>query len=277
MKDLKVHDIGALRWDGAVFHSANKEALMDFLKGVDFVCGHNIIRHDIRFLSGDLASGFLFVDTLFVSPLLFPERPYHRLLKDDKLLYEQMNNPVNDCEKARDLLMDEVAQWDRLSQSQKTIFATLLRDHVEFNGFLAFVQAKAVHKEELPALVRSAYRGRICEHADIESIVSQQPCELAYALALTDTTDHRSVTPAWVLHNYPNVENVLQRLRNTRCVEGCDYCNDSLDVYVNLKRFFGYDAFRTYEAQPLQDNAARAAVERRSLLAIFPTSRRCRR
>ena len=43
------------------------------------------------------------VNTLYVSPLLFTERPYHRLLNDDKLVSEQMNSPVNDCEKARDL------------------------------------------------------------------------------------------------------------------------------------------------------------------------------
>ena len=54
------------------------------------------------------------VDTLFLSPLLYPERPYHHLLKDDKLISEQMNNPVNDCVKARDLLLDEVARWEPL-------------------------------------------------------------------------------------------------------------------------------------------------------------------
>lgn len=43
MKDNRIHDIGAMRWDGAIFHSANKRELLEFLKGVDFVCGHNII------------------------------------------------------------------------------------------------------------------------------------------------------------------------------------------------------------------------------------------
>lgn len=39
VKDKKIHDIGAVRWDGAVFHSANKTELMDFIKDVDYVCG----------------------------------------------------------------------------------------------------------------------------------------------------------------------------------------------------------------------------------------------
>ena len=271
IKDHRIHDIGALRWDGAVYHSANKRELADFLKDVDFVCGHNIIHHDAKYLFGEEKDRWMLLDTLYVSPLLFPEHPYHRLLKDDKLMSEQVNNPVNDCEKARDLLMDEVAQWESLSSSMKTIFATLLQGQKEFEGFLDFINAKAEKKELLAELIRSEYKGMICEHADLDSIITRQPCELAYALALIATTDHRSVTPPWVLHNYPNVENVVRLLRHNHCTEGCAYCDKELDVHVNLKQFFGYDEFRTYEGEPLQERAALAAVERKSLLAIFPT------
>ncbi len=271
VKDKKIHDIGALRCDEAVLHSADKQAALDFLENVDFVCGHNIIHHDAKYLFGDEPHKWVLVDTLFVSPLLFPERPYHRLLKNDKLLSEQMNNPVNDCEKARDLLMDEVARWNVLPDSKRTIYATLLRDVPEFEGFLEFVVAQPENKALLPELIQATYKGKICEHADLADIVNQQAEELAYALALIDTTDYRSVTPPWVLHNYPNVENVVKLLRHTKCVEGCRYCNKELDVHHNLKQFFGYDQFRTYEGEPLQENAARAAVEGKSLLAIFPT------
>lgn len=120
-------------------------------------------------------------------------------------------------------------------------------------------------------LIRSEFRGRICEHADIESAINQHPCELAYALALINTTDRRSITPGWVLHNYPNVEHLVRILRHTRCVQGCAYCDKELDVHVNLKQYFDFDEFRTYEGEPLQENAVRAAVEHKSLLAIFPT------
>ncbi len=270
-KDHKIHDIGALRWDGAVFHSANKQKLFDFLNGVDFLCGHNIIHHDAKYLFGTDICQCMFVDTLYVSPLLFPERPYHRLLKDDKLVSEQMNNPVNDCEKAKDLLMDEVACWEALSEEKKTIFATLLQEVPEFEGFMDFVKAKAGKREKLADLIRSEYHSRICAHANIENIITHYPCELAYALALIDTTDHRSITPPWVLYNYPNVEQVVRLLRNTICDDGCAYCNKGLDIHNNLKHYFGYDQFRRYEGEPLQERSVRAAVEGKSLLAIFPT------
>lgn len=271
MNDHRIHDIGALKCDGAIFHSANRSELLAFLKGVDFVCGHNIIHHDAKYLFGDVAHQWMLVDTLYVSPLLFPQRPYHHLLKDDKLVSDQANNPVNDCEKAYDLLMDEVAQWEALSGDKQNIYAALLQGTAEFEGFLNLVNATAADADTLATLIRSTYEGKICENADIGNIIAQHPCELAYALALIDTTDYRSITPAWVLRNYPNVENVVRRLRHTICPQGCNYCNKYLDIHYNLKQYFGYEQFRTYEGEPLQERSVQAAVEGKSLLAIFPT------
>lgn len=271
LKDKRIHDIGILRWDGAKYHSADKRAAISFLGDVDFVCGHNVIHHDMKYLLGDEVQRWQLVDTLYVSPLLFPERPYHHLLKDDKLMNEQMNNPVNDCEKACDLMMDEIAKWKALPDAHRFIYATLLRDVPEFAGFLAMVDAEVCDETTLVEHIHTAYDGRICRHADLAAIIEQQPVELAFALALISTTERNSITPPWVLHNYPNVENVVHRLRHTRCAEGCDYCRKYLDAHYNLKYFFGYDQFRTYEGEPLQENAVKAAVDSKSLLAIFPT------
>ncbi|MCF0201620.1 MAG: hypothetical protein HUK16_09770, partial [Bacteroidales bacterium] len=109
VKDLKIHDIGALCSDGTIYHGASKTALFKQIENVDFLCGHNIVNHDVKYLFGDEPFRYILVDTLYMSPLLFPKRPYHNLVKDDKLVTEQLNNPVNDCQKARDLLMDEIA------------------------------------------------------------------------------------------------------------------------------------------------------------------------
>lgn len=277
LKDHKIHDIGALRHDEAVYHSASKEGLVRFVDDVDYLCGHNIIHHDIRYLFGDEDIRWRVVDTLYMSPLLFPERPYHSLLKDDKLMSEQMNNPVNDCRKAKDLLMDEIGRWKSLSEDKRRIFTALLRGTEEFDGFLGMVGAEenplAVRsdQEELSRLIVRTFHGRICAHADVTALISQSPCGLAYALALADTTDHRSITPAWVLRNYPEVEHIVRTLRHKRCDDGCEYCDSQMDIHNGLKSFFGYDRFRTYEGEPLQERAAQAAVDGKSLLAIFPT------
>ena len=102
VKNHKIQDIGALRYDGATLHKNSKADLQAFLRHIDFLCGHNIVHHDAKYLFGDERQPWALVDTLYMSPLLFPERPYHRLVKDDKLMSDEMNNPVNDCEKARE-------------------------------------------------------------------------------------------------------------------------------------------------------------------------------
>ena len=270
LKDNKIHDIGALRYDNAIFHNASKKEFYDFINNVDYLCGHNIIHHDIKYLFGSEQHRWQLVDTLYMSPLLFPECPYHKLVKDDKLINEQMNNPVNDCQKAKELLWDEIARWHSLPYDKRKIFASLLKGQKEFDGFLNMVNFDEV-ASNLPELIKQVYYGKICDHADLSSIIHQHPCALAYALALIDTTDFRSITPGWVLHNYPEVEYIMKTLRHTSCNNGCSYCNTLLDIHHNLKTFFGYDKFRTYEGEPLQENAAQAAVEGKSLLAIFPT------
>lgn len=270
LKNHKIHDIGALRHDGATYHKSSKEGLFEFLGDTDYICGHNIIHHDAKYLFADKICRWILVDTLYISPLLFPERPYHKLVKDDKLISEQMNNPVNDCEKAKDLLLDEVARWHSLQDEKRRLFASLLKGKKEFEGFLNMVDAEYIN-ERVPELIRKLYEEKICQHADLDMLIKQHPCGLAYALALIDTTDYRSITPGWVLHNYPEVEFIVKLLRHTSCNKGCAYCNRQLNVLPSLKAFFGYEQFRTYEGEPLQEQAAQAAVKDKSLLAIFPT------
>lgn len=286
LKDHKIHDIGALRDDGATFHQASQTALDQFLQEgkVDYICGHNLIHHDAHYLH---LNGFL-IDTLYLSPLLFPKRPYHHLVKDDKLMSEQMNNPVNDCEKAKELLMDEIAAWNLLSENKRKIFTLLLQHEKEFRGFLMYVGAIETDDSisddtilnhaisdhaiiEVSEFILSEYKNHICAHADIPALAAQSPCGLAYALALIGTDDYQSVTPGWVLHNYPEVEHFIYVLCHTQCADGCEYCNRMLDIHYNLKQLFGYDAFRTYDGEPLQEQASQAAVDGKSLLAIFPT------
>ncbi len=270
LKDHKIHDIGALKHNDTTFHKTSKEELFIFLNDIDYICGHNIIHHDAKYLFTDKTCLWILVDTLYISPLLFPEHPYHKLVKDDKLISEQMNNPVNDCKKAKDLLLDEIVRWNSLPKEKRILFASLLKDKKEFTGFLSMVSAEYTH-EGISELIKELYTGKICQHADLDMLIKQYPCGLAYALALIDTTDYRSITPGWVLYNYPEVEFIVKLLRHTNCREGCDYCHTQLDVLHNLKVFFGYERFRTYEGEPLQEQAAQAAVKGKSLLAIFPT------
>ena len=133
----KVADYGAVRDDGAVLHSHSKADFDAFVSKCDTVCGHNIINHDLKYTS--LRGNLTIVDTLFLSPLLFPKRPYHHLVKDDKLQVDELNNPVNDSMKARDLFNDEVAAWNQLTDNRKEIYYYLLNETQEFGGFFKYI------------------------------------------------------------------------------------------------------------------------------------------
>lgn len=147
-EDKRIHDIGAVRENDVIFHSNDICGFVDFVSDAEFLCGHNIIHHDLKYLSPALDGRITaqFVDTLYLSPLLFPKRPYHALLKDDKLQTDELNNPVNDSRKAQILFWDEVNAFDILPDNLKRIFYELLHNSPEFKGFFAYINYNPVPK-----------------------------------------------------------------------------------------------------------------------------------
>jgi len=267
----KILDLGAVRPDGASLHTPSPGAFSELIAGADFVCGHNILKHDLKYV-GKCFNGErppVFIDTLPLSPLLFPTHPYHRLVKDDKLQSDELNNPLNDAMKAMELFYDELNAFHALPPKIRRIYCALLYPVPEFQGFFRYVGYQPYPLTE--AVVKDAFDRKLCRNARIDAVMGAYPVELAYALALIGAADYHSITPPWVVRSYPKVENVLHFLRGTPCEEGCPYCAERLDIHKGLKRIFGYDGFRTFNGEPLQENAADAAVHGRSLLAVFPT------
>jgi ATP-dependent DNA helicase RecQ len=277
-RSLNILDIGSIRDDGDTFHKGSLPEFISFLTGTKFVCGHNIINHDIKYIGKELAEAGIetsnIIDTLFLSPLLFPTKPYHALLKDDKLQSDDTNNPLNDSIKARDLFYDEVSTFCQVDDNLKHIYYLLLKDKPEFRAFFWFI-GYSCEETDLVKLITLKFKDEICEQAEFARIIETQPVELAYCLSLIDSfirhPELRSVTPAWVLKNYPEVEQIMFRLRNRPCISGCSYCNKALDIHRGLKELFGFDSYRTFGSEPLQENAVRAALNNKSLLAVFPT------
>lgn len=267
----RILDLGAVKPDGARFHSPAVRDFMEFVSGCRFICGHNIIEHDFKYLGKyfeDFGS-YSLVDTLPLSPLLFPRRPYHRLVKDDKLQSDELNNPFNDSIKAMELFNDEINAFKALPFGIRRIYCGLLYNSEQFRGFFDYNGYKPYPVSE--ELIKKEFEGRLCQNAGLEAFIKKRPVELAYALALIGSGDNYSVTPKWVLKNYPHVENIVYVLCGSPCEEGCAYCAERLNVRKGLKRIFDYDNFRSYNGEPLQERAAQAAVNGGSLLAVFPT------
>ncbi|MFL5745776.1 MAG: hypothetical protein ACJ751_13980, partial [Niastella sp.] len=267
-KSRIILDIGSVKDDESSFHKTSLIEFKNFLNGTQFICGHNIFNHDIKYIGQTLKEAGIgpsnIIDTLYLSPLLFPTKPYHALLKDDKLQSEDPNNPLNDSIKAKDLFSDEITAFKLQDETLKEIFYLLLNNRKEFNAFFRFIDYVSP-SIGLESLIRTNFKNEICEQVDLAKIISAHPVELAYCLSLINSFIHHnkihSITPRWVLKNYPEVERIMFRLRNKPCISGCAYCNNALDVHRGLRRFFGFGTFRTYGSEPLQEKAVKAAVD----------------
>jgi ATP-dependent DNA helicase RecQ len=275
LRNRKVIDMGAVTNEGVPFHSNSMDDFAVLLNKTDYICGHNIIRHDLKYLQNKtywLDSGRIkYIDTLFLSPLLFPAKPYHHLLKDDKIQSDDLNNPVNDSLKAKDLFYDEITAFNELEEPLKQIYFLLLHEHMEFKYFFEYVSFHCSRENDVSELIRAQFANIFCSNAPLEKIIDEHPIELAYCLALIHSSDRYSITPPWVLMNYPEVHRIMFLLRNKPCLTGCSYCDESLNARKGLKEFFGFDAYRTFNGEPLQEKAVKAALNNQSLLAVFPT------
>lgn len=257
--------------DGDKFHDTSKIRFTEFIKDARFICGHNIVCHDLKYF--DLPEGVRekdIIDTLFLSPLFFPNKPYHKLVKDDLPLEGEPYNPLNDSIKCITLFLDEISAFSKLPFELKRILNTLLSDVPGYGGFFGYLDFndKAVYPGRE---IRQLFFGKICDNCDLDALISEHPVELAYALMYIYKYDGESQIPPWVLYNYSAVSTVVKKLRLTPCDDGCPYCNRVFNLKERLREKFGYPDFRKYNDEPLQEEAVRAAVRNESLIAVFPT------
>ncbi|MBS5491989.1 MAG: RecQ family ATP-dependent DNA helicase [Sutterella wadsworthensis] len=269
-------DLGAISTDGATFHSSRIADLQRFVwdHGGEsaLIAGHNICHFDIPVVlpMTDFGSRAQ-IDTLYLSALLFPQERFHALLKNERLRVGELSNPLSDAKKAKELFDLEVAAFRELMPEIQQILCDLLANTKPFGGFFQYLGLQVRETTDLSERIHDAFRDQVCEHADLQPWIETSPMELAFALALLASRLPVNVIPAWVQWQMPGVQRVLNGLCGTPCTQGCRYCLEQLNLHVGLKKWFGYDAFRTYAGEPLQENAATAALKGDALLAIFPT------
>ena len=127
--DLEITDSGMIRefgtlLDGSQFHgkkvnAQSVEEMGNFISNAKVVVGHNIIAHDLEHIANldprNPLSSKPVLDTLRLSPICFPENPYHKLVKGYKLEGDSRSDPIKDCELAHALLNDEINALSRLN------------------------------------------------------------------------------------------------------------------------------------------------------------------
>lgn len=273
VKTEKIEDYGGVKRNGGSYHSNSGNGFWKFLEGAKYLAGHNILNHDLGYIGHKLKErcpDCHVIDTLYLSALFFAERPYHRLVKDYKLVSKERNNPLTDSELSKEVFEDSLNRFNELEESWKTIYYGLLHDCSGFQGFFEWMDFQPTGYD-LKLLIEKSTKGMVCENAEIDSFIAEHPTELAFALAIIMTGDKYSITPPWITFKFPYVATIIHILCGRPCAKGCAYCDERFNLHKKLKQFFGYDEFRSYGGEPLQEKAVRAAVNGKSVLAILPT------
>jgi ATP-dependent DNA helicase RecQ len=269
----KVLDFGAINSKGQEFHQASFSKFAKFIKKSDFFCGHNIISHDIKYINKSAGKKLIknskAIDTLYLSVLLYPQQPYHKLVKNDKLQPSDSNNPLNDSKNAKKIFYDELSTFNDLPLKEKEIFYYLLRDLDGFKAFFDYLGFKPKFSD-VKQLILDVYDSKFCLNADLDTYIKNYPRELAYTLALIKT-EPNSLFPEWLLNTFPKVEDIMMLMRGNPCEEKCSYCKTSLDPKIGLSRYFGYQDFRKFDGENLQEMAVSAALKNKSFITVLPT------
>ncbi|WP_374089589.1 RecQ family ATP-dependent DNA helicase [Methylomicrobium lacus] len=254
--------------------------------------GHNVIAFDqpaLSLLHPDLALHQLpLVDTLELSPIAFPQNPYHRLVKDYKLCTTTRNDPVRDAELAYELFLD---QADALRQR--------VADHPDEMLCLHFLLASENGKgvANFFATLRAALRpslgeaqaawcratdGKVCrvgQRAVVNDYLADPEWRkpLAYALTWLRVAGGNSVLPPWVSLSFPKTRELITRLRDVPCTDPtCAWCREQHDLLKLLPHYFpGITRFRdtptTADGRSLQQAIVEHGFAGKPSLAILPT------
>lgn len=265
--------------------------LNELTLGATFVLGHNVIAFDqpaLAVLHPDLTLHQLpLVDTLELSPIAFPQNPYHRLVKDYKLCTTTRNNPVFDAELAYDLFLD---QKEALKQRVEAHPDEILCLHyllssengkgiANFFAILRGTLRPSLH--EAQAAWMHATDGKVCITAQntvcdwLDKEEWQKP--IAYSLAWLGVAGGNSVLPPWVDFAYPKTREVIKTLRDVPCTNPkCAWCKEQHDLLTVLPKYFpGITQFRssptTSDGHSLQQTIVENGFSGKPTLAILPT------
>ncbi|HYO11568.1 MAG TPA: RecQ family ATP-dependent DNA helicase [Thermoanaerobaculia bacterium] len=296
----RILKIGAVQGDRVLERKGRfplREALAELDRmadGAEFILGHNLLDHDLPALERITPRlgllGKPVVDTLCLSPLAFAENPYHRLVKDYKLVRDAVNDPVADARLAGRLFEDQKESFSRMvaTQPERVAFYAFCLGGAGDNrrrGLAAVLTAiagrPAMSTEEAEAWLTTAFPDTLCRTA-LGGLLPESLLRVegrtawAYAAAWLRVAGGSSVLPPWVRLRHPETVRLLEALRERPCSDpGCSWCRQTHDSEGPLRRFFGLESFRPAPAAPDGGSLQRAIVEHglagEPLLAVLAT------
>ena len=257
-----------------------------------FVLGHNVVAFDqpaLAALHPGLALHALpLIDTLELSPVAFPQNPYHRLIKDYKLCTTTRNDPVRDAELAYALFLDQAEALRQCAEARPDEMLCLHFLLAPENGkgvanfFATLRRSLKPSLADALAAWQRVTADKVCVTGQRWALELALPDPvwhkpMAYVLAWLRVAGGNSVLPPWVHHNFPQVREAITRLRDSPCADpACTWCREQHDLEALLPRYFpGITRFRSTPATADGRSLQRAIVDNgfagRPTLAILPT------
>ncbi|SMN00051.1 ATP-dependent DNA helicase RecQ [uncultured Candidatus Thioglobus sp.] len=269
----KIDNLGYLS-DKSAFESTSisrvKEACLN--DDINFICGHNFIDHDKKFLAktgfNPIFEKVEIIDTLYLSMLLCTNKRTHKLdkpYKDTQINIE--NQPLGDSEQTK-ALFDSLNQlFDKLDEDIKSVFYQLLKDDLHFSGFFIYkdYQFKSI---DVYQQIQSFIEIDKAQYLDIEK---QFPIEIAFIISFLRLADQGAISLV-ILNKYPKVVELLKKMT---------FNEDALDIKSFSVEEFNISKFREFDTRVSgdlfdsgkisQEEIVKASIGSESLLAILPT------
>ncbi len=290
-RDESFHAMAARRdgqerlWERARFQHAHTE-LCAWLEPSDLLVGHNLHRHDRLAIQRRQPRSPLLkhptLDTLELSVLAFPRRPYHRLVKDDLLVRDAKPNPISDVRASEKLLEDAVYELRALPPGEARLLATLLArlkapPHVRRGWRWLLERLGWPWDPDAPLELAEAWEGRVCLNSPrLRADTVDMPLLMVSAWLRAAGHQDGSVLPGWVRRTWPETPALARDLRATSCDDPeCGWCRTQLCPDHWLTEVFGYPSYRARPAAPDGSSLQRLLVERglqgQSSFGILPT------
>lgn len=281
-KTKKVQEIGLLHQDKELKTSSIQESIA-FINLCDssYLAGHNFIDFDMEILKETSMyqhiKEYNIIDTLPLSLLLFNEKTVHSLPKNYKSEDDFKNDPVEDSKITLKLFVKLEERFLSLDKDTQTIFYSLLKDEVYFKAFFKYVEDKVVlvslNYTHLKSLIREVHQKVIINYDYLEEVITTNPIELAYILAILTPHIEIKSHPPKILFSYPHIVEMQKKL----CFN-LENANETLSAFS--KEIFGFCEFREFprlNAGVLDDpiisqrEIVEASLRDESFLVILPT------
>ena len=219
-RDEKLRHMGAVLAERTLSLKINQdEAIhqLDEMAGdADLILGHNILDHDLPWIAKQRVRAQILldkpiIDTLYLSPLAFPANPYHRLIKDYKLVRDSINDPVNDAKLSLQVFTEQICALQEKPLAQLQLYQYLFEhgvaSHFSTRGmasiFSALTGQASISAVVLPTLVKSVAQNKACPN-QLNRVIGdalKQPLRLlplAFACAWLPVSGGNSVLPPWM-------------------------------------------------------------------------------